>query len=460
MLIRISFQLRTLFIGFMICQALMASAEDDKKLIYRLEIAEEITPGMARKASQAVNEAVTLKADFILISMNTYGGMLDAADSIRTRFLNSPIPIIVFIDNNAASAGALIAIACNRIYMRPGSSIGAATVVNQNAEALPDKYQSYMRAMMRATAEARGRNPRIAEAMVDPRSYIPNVNDSGKVLTFTPSEALKHGYCDGTADNWREVLAKEGITNYDVKIYDPTWVESIIGFLIHPGISGVLILVMLGGIYFEMQSPGIGIPLFAAILAAILYFAPLYLEGLAANWEILLFIIGMALILVEIFIIPGFGIAGIAGIICVVTGLSVSMLNNKGFDFSGISTNQILTSVSIVILSMGGSLIVFFTLGKGLMSTPAFNKLILKDSLPVGSSNVFMASGGDMIGQEALATTPLMPGGKILFNGEVISASSEFGYIEKGSQVVITRYDGIAPMVRLKKPDESTDQKS
>ena len=335
--------------------------------------------------------------------------------------------------------------------MRSGSSIGAATVVNQNAEAMPDKYQSYMRSMMRATAEARHRNPHIAEAMVDPRVYIPNINDSGKVLTFTPSEAVANGFCDGIADSWRDVLALEKITGYDTKLYNPTWVENLIGFLIHPGVSGVLILVMLGGLYFEMQHPGIGIPLIAAILAAILYFAPLYLEGLAANWEILVFVIGILLILLEIFVIPGFGVTGIAGIIFVIGGLSVSMLNNKGFDFSGLGSQQILTSLTIVILSMVGSLILFFTMGKSLMHSKAFNKMVLNDVMTAGSGSDFSVDSSGMVGQEATTTTTLRPSGKILFRGEVMTASAEFGYIEKDTPVIIIRYDGMAPVVRPKK---------
>lgn len=444
----------TVIFTFLVCLLSNVYAVETK-LIYRLSIKEEITPAMARKVNQAVNEAISLKADYILIEMNTYGGMLDAADSIRTKLLNSPIPVIVFIDNNAASAGALIAIACNRIYMRTGSSIGAATVVNQNAEAMPDKYQSYMRSMMRATSEARQRNPHIAEAMVDPVISIPGVIDSGKVLTLTPSEAIKNGFCDGMAENWREVLEKEQISSYNSKIYNPSWIERIIGFLIHPAVSGVLILVMLGGLYFEMQHPGIGFPLFAAILAAILYFAPLYLEGLAANWEILVFVSGLILIAMEIFIIPGFGITGILGIIFTVGGLAASMLNNQGFDFSGIGTSQIFTSVAIVILSMVGSLALFFTLGKGVMHTTAFKKMVLQDVMPLGNGVENQQVVHEWIGQEAITATSLRPSGKIMFRGEIISASAEFGYIEKDILVTITRYDGIAPMVRAKKETTS-----
>ncbi|NNM15988.1 MAG: nodulation protein NfeD, partial [Bacteroidia bacterium] len=142
--------------------------QDSTVLIYNFKMDKEIAPPMWRITDLAIDEAEKMKADFICIEMNTYGGMLDAADSIRTKILNTDIPVYVFINNNAASAGALISIACDKIYMTSGANIGAATVVDQNAEALPDKYQSYMRSMMRATAEANDRDPQIAEAMVDP----------------------------------------------------------------------------------------------------------------------------------------------------------------------------------------------------------------------------------------------------------------------------------------------------
>ena len=200
----------------------------------------------------------------MMIHMNTYGGLLDAADSMRTRLLNLHIPVVAYIDNNAASAGALISIACNRIYMSSGASIGAATVVNEKAEAIPDKYQSYMRAMMRSTAEKRGRNPLIAEAMVDPRTYIPGVNDSGKVLTFTTSEAIKNGYCEGEAESMEDVLAMENIGNYHIETYIPSFMEQVISLLINPAVSGILLLIMLGGVYFELQTPGVGFPIMAA----------------------------------------------------------------------------------------------------------------------------------------------------------------------------------------------------
>ncbi|MBT8195720.1 MAG: nodulation protein NfeD, partial [Bacteroidia bacterium] len=243
----------------------------------------EIAPPMWRITDLAIDEAEKMKADFICIEMNTYGGMLDAADSIRTKILNTDIPVYVFINNNAASAGALISIACDKIYMTSGANIGAATVVDQNAEALPDKYQSYMRSMMRATAEANDRDPQIAEAMVDPDVEVKGISKAGKVLTFTASEAVEHNYCDGIVSSKEEMFASENINNIQFVEYAEGTIDKIIGFLINPMVSGILMLVIIGGLYFELQSPGVGFPILASVTAAVLYFAPLYLEGLAEN---------------------------------------------------------------------------------------------------------------------------------------------------------------------------------
>src|SRR5690554_816043 len=170
--------------------------ENSEKLVYKFNIKQDITRATWRQTQQAFEAADSLGADLFLIHMNTYGGTVLDADSIRTKILQSRIPVHVFIDNNAASAGALISIACDSIYMRPGGSIGAATVVNQTGQSMPDKYQSYMRSTMRATAEAHGkdtivagkdtiyrwrRDPKIAEAMVDPSVFIEGIIDTGKV---------------------------------------------------------------------------------------------------------------------------------------------------------------------------------------------------------------------------------------------------------------------------------------
>ena len=251
-------------ITFINLSAIDEGKDDGKTLVYVFGIKEEIAKPAFRITQKAIEEAEHLGANYIIIHMNTYGGLVDAADSIRTKILNTQIPVFVFIDNNAASAGALISIAADSIYMRAGGNIGAATVVNQSGAAMPDKYQSYMRSTMRSTAESHGkdttivdndtiikwhRDPLIAEAMVDPRTYIEGIIDTGKVLTFTTEEAIKYGYCEGAANSIDEVIKNAGISNYEIKEYKPSGLDKFIGLLLKPAIQGILILLIIGGLY-------------------------------------------------------------------------------------------------------------------------------------------------------------------------------------------------------------------
>ena len=430
---------------------------DKKTIVFKFNIMQNIAPAVWRQTRQAFAEADSMHADLILIHMNTYGGTVLDADSIRTKIINSRIPVYVFIDNNAASAGALISIACDSIYMRKGASIGAATVVNQTGEKMPDKYQSYMRSIMRSTSESHGgdtiingkdttfhwfRDPKIAEAMVDESIYIPGIIDTGKVLTFTPSEAMKYGFSEGIAENIPEVLKEIGVENYELVEYKPTALEKFIGFLVNPIVSGILIMAILGGIYFELQTPGIGFPLIIAITAAVAYFAPLYLEGLAANWEIMIFIIGLILIALEIFVIPGFGIAGLLGILLSFTGLVLSLIDNFNFNFEGVSPDKIVSALTTVVLALFGGFVLSIMLSKKLFTanSGAFKNLSLHTIQEKSEGYVSVdASVKDLIGKEGTAFTVLRPSGKVKVDGKTYDAAANVGMIDRGEAVVVVR---------------------
>ena len=429
----------------------------EKKLVYKFNIKDNIAPAVWRQTKQAFEAADSLDADLMIIHMNTYGGTVLDADSIRTKIINSSLPVYVFIDNNAASAGALISVACDSIFMRKGGSIGAATVVNQTGEEMPDKYQSYMRSIMRATAESHGgdsifteqdtifkwfRDPKIAEAMVDESVYIEGIIDTGKVLTFTPSEAVKYGFCEGIAENIPEVLEQIGIEEYEIVEYKPTALEKFIGFLVNPLVSGLLIMAILGGIYFEMQTPGIGFPLGIAIVAAVAYFAPLYLEGLAANWEILLFIVGLILIAIEIFVIPGFGIAGILGILLSFTALVISLLDNVNFNFENVEPEKIMTALTTVVVAMFSGFVVSIIVGKkvftansGALKNLALQSVQEKESGFVGVDTSY----NEMVGKEGIAYTVLRPSGKVQIEGKIYDAMATMAMIEKGEAIKVVK---------------------
>ncbi len=428
------------------------------KRVYIIDIKENIAPPVWRMMQKSFEDALDREADLIVLHMNTYGGMVQIADSMRTKVLNSNLPVIVYVDNNAASAGALISIACDSIYMRSGSNIGAATVVNQTAEEMPDKYQSYMRATMRSTAQAQGRDPRIAEAMVDPDVYVPGISDSGKVLSFTASEAIENGYCEGIYENLDDVIQAYGFTDYEKLRYEPTVIDHIIGFLINPFVNGILIMLIIGGIYFELQTPGVGFALITSALAAVLYFAPLYLEGLAGHWEILLFVIGVILIAVEIFAIPGFGVAGVSGLVLMVTGLTLSLVHNVGFDFSMVETGNLVTAFSTVIIATFMALITaYFVSMKMFAGNPGmFEKLPLRDALTSETGYTSADKGmAGMINKKGTAYTVLRPSGKISIDDDIYDAAAESGYIEKGEVVEVVGYHNTQLIVsRLFDDDE------
>ncbi|MGD1844812.1 MAG: nodulation protein NfeD [Salibacteraceae bacterium] len=429
-------------VGFAQTDTTTSPSGEEKLLVYTFDIKEEIASPVWRTTQRAMAEADSIEADLVLVQMNTYGGRVDMADSIRTRLLHAKMPVYVFIENNAASAGALISIACDSIYMRSGSTIGAATVVNQNAEAAPDKYQSYFRNKMRATAEANGRDPDIAEAMVDPDKYVPGVSDSGKVVTFSVAEAIENGFCEAMVGSAAEALEHAGITNYEIRKYKASNMDSVIKFLLNDALRGILVLIMIGGIYFELQTPGVGFPIVGAMVAAVLYFAPAYLEGLAANWEIVLFFVGLVLLAVEVFAIPGFGVAGFSGIMLIITSLVLTMWDNDGLDFSFVDGEAIARSLLIIVLSsalaLGGSV----WLGGRLLQTHMLSRMVL-DTVQARSEGYVGtdANHHHLVGARGTAATVLRPSGKVEINGDLYDATAGIGFIEKDTVIEVAKYE-------------------
>ena len=434
-----------------------------KPLVYQIDIQQEIDNTTWLYLKNGLAEAERLQAQAVLIHMNTYGGLLEAADSMRTAILYSPIPVSVFIDNNAASAGALISIACQRIYMRKGANIGAATVVDQTGKAMPDKYQSYMRSMIRSTAESHGkdtlitqqdtifrwhRDPLIAEAMVDDRVVVPNLIDSGKVLTFTAQEAMKWHYCEGLAESVDQVITEYmGYSNYDLASYQPSWYDRVKGFLLSPMLQSLLIMLIIGGIYFEMQTPGIGFPLATSVVAALLYFAPLYIDGLAQSMEILAFLLGLLLLLVEIFVIPGFGIAVISGIVLIVGGLTLSLLGNRDFDFQQVSAADSGRAALTVLLGLGIGFALILWLSHKIGSKGPLRRMALNTDLGEAISS---PTHPELIGKEGIAQTVLRPSGKVWIEGKVYDGISESGFVEKGEPIVVVKSENAQLYVMTK----------
>jgi len=423
--------------------------------IMTMEIDNVIDPRMNRYTELALDHASEIEADIIIIKMDTYGGAVNDADEIRTRILEYPKPIWVFINKNAASAGALISIACDSIYMAEGSSIGAATVVTQDGSAAPDKYQSYMRSIMRSTAEATGRDPRIAEAMVDEDIEIPGVSETGDVITFSTSEALKYDFCEGEVNSLEELFELTNIENYTLDEFRLSTSEKIIRVFLNPLISGLLILIILGGIYFELQTPGVGFPILAAVVATLLYFIPYYLNGLAENWEIIMFIAGVVLIALEVFVIPGFGIAGISGLVLTIGALLLVMLNNDLFDFSFVKTGEVFQAVAAILAGLFGSVILMFFGGVRLTNTRFFKRIALQTVQDRKEGYTSNFKSESLLGRSGKTYTVLRPSGKVIIDDVLYDAYTRGDYIQKDEEIIVVSEEGTSLKVRKKSEQDS-----
>lgn len=438
-----------IYIALLISFALSGNASEKEPIVFVFDLKAEIDPRTSRHVENALDEATDAQADYVIIDLDTYGGAVNDADHIRQLILDYPQPVFVYINKNAASAGALISIACDSIYMEKGANIGAATVVmGGSGEKAPDKYQSYMRSMMRSTAEANNRNPKIAEAMVDQDLFVEGVSEEGQVITFTTDEAIKNGFCEAEVNSIQDILARNNITDYELEKYTPTATEDIISLFLNPAISSILILIILGGIYFELQSPGIGFPLAAAIVAAVLYLVPYYLSGMAANWELLIIGIGFLLILLEVFVVPGFGVTGISGILLTIAGLTLVMLENDFLDFTFVSGTRIATaliSVTSALLIGGGGMFFF---GHKLLGSPLMKSVVLGNDMTAEKGYTADFLETSFIGNTALTHTVLRPSGKVKIDNEIYDATSEGDFIGKDVLVEVVKQNGSSLRVR------------
>ena len=370
-----------------------------------------------------------------MIDLDTYGGAVDAADSIRSAILRYDKPVAAYVNMQAASAGALISIACDSIYMKTGSSIGAATVVDQTGNVMPDKYQSFMRGMMRSTAQATGRDPHIAESMTD----------TANVLSMTPTEAMAVGYCEGVYETVDEVAqAMAGDKEFVVKSMedDMTFLDKLIQLLLNPLLQSIFMMMIIGGIFVEIRTPGIGLPLVTAIIGALLYFAPGYLGHLVSYWEILLFVAGLILIGIEIFVLPGFGVAGITGIVAVVLSLAFAMVDNiELFNWDGtLNLQPIIQPLGIVIISAAAAVFGSVWLVKKLYATRSFDHIALRQEMKSEDGFTGVVSGLDsLVGETVTVFTDMRPGGKVkTADGRIVEATLKFGgFASKGETLKV-----------------------
>lgn len=433
-----------LIILFLISSVILLNAQKKVHIAY---IDGEIDLGLAPYISRVVSDAEKDNAEAIIFKINTFGGRVDAATQIKDAIIGTDLLTIAFINNRAISAGALIALSCKKIVMVPGSSIGAATVVDQTGEKVGEKYQSYMRSEMRSTAEKNGRPVNIAEGMVDERIVIPGLVDSTQLVTLTSEEALKYGIADTLLVHMDDVYALYNLQDAELIYQKSNWAEDVVRFLNNGIISSILIMIGIFGLIAEIKSPGWGVPGTAGLIALSLFFGSSYILQLASIIEILMFVVGLGLILVEVFVIPGFGVAGISGVALIIVSLFLSMLGADPFlDFNAISMAIIRLTIGLV-----AALILIFLVARFLPKSNIFKKFILSEEEKADAGYTSRSNLSELLGAEGVALTTLRPAGTAEFNGKRVDVVTDSEYIDHGKQVIVTAVEGMRVVVREKK---------
>ncbi len=458
-----SARLRRLAIAGCLLTAVLAGgvrdpiAQASAPIVYVVPIEGTIDLGLAPFLARIMREAKAQGAAAVVLDINTFGGRVDAAVAMRDTLINAPVRTIAFVNQRAISAGALIALACQTLIMTKGGTIGAAAPVLGGAGGAPqaadEKSVSYVRSEFRATAETRNRPPLFAEAMVDADVEIPGVVEKGKLLTLTASQALEHKVAELSADSLEAALAAAGLPNAATRFANESWAENVVRFLTHPVVSSLLMTIGLLGLLVEIRTPGFAAPGTIGVIALGLFFWGHWIVQLAGWEELLLVTIGVLLLATEVFILPGFTVAGMAGITALVAGMALALVG------AGATVSTIVTAFGRVAVAILFALAGALVLVRFLPRLPFGRRLVL-DSGMAADLGYVSAPEGDKgwLGKAGRAVSPLRPSGIAELDGSRVDVVSNGGFIDAGTAIQVMRVDGNRIVVRPTGPDgETTD---
>lgn len=439
------------------------AAPGPQPVVFIVPVERDVDPVLDMMINRAIRDARGQDADAIILDMNTFGGRLDAATRIRDRLVTLEIPTYTYVNPKAISAGALIALATDRIVMSKGSNIGAALPVQVGSggmTAADEKIISVMASEMRKTAKAKGHPPDIAEAFSNPDFELPGLKEKGDILTLDYDRAVELGLAAYTAASMEDLLVAEGLRGARIERFEETPTDRFARFLVSPAVMGILMAIGVAGIFIEMKTPGVGLPGAVGIAALGIYFFGSYLAHLSGYMEIISFVLGVALVAVEIFVIPGFGVAGVSGILLMVGALFFALFNMapEGFDFNFRRIEGPLWTMTISMLS---TLPVIWLAGYILPKTPFYSQLTLAPPAPTlaGSGQPATAEGAAPSeapaapasperGQRGRTITQLRPAGKAIIEGRRVDVVSEGEFVDAGAEVEIVSVQGARIAVR------------
>ena len=408
-------------------------ADNEKVLIVPIE--ETVEKGLYAFLNRAVQTAEEENASAIIFEINTPGGAVDAAGQIGRLLTSTNIKTISFVNKQALSAGAYIALNTDEIYMVPGSTMGSAAIIDQQGNAAGKKAESYWFAAMQSAAAQTDRDPVYALAMADESVDLPDLGaPKGKLLTLTAEQAKEVGYSEGTVDSRAELLKVLGFEGADIQTIDESFAEKVARFITHPVVIPILLSIGSLGLVLELYSPGFGIPGLMGLSALLLFFYGHMVAGLAGYETLILFVIGIGLIIAEFFL-PG-GIAGIAGIAAVLGSLFLAADNAAHMGMSILIAMGVSILASILMIKVFGKKMKFF------------KKIILTDSTNTEKGYISNKSRLELIGLEGYALTALRPSGTVVIGDERIDVVSEGGFILKGAKIKVVKAEGSRIVVR------------
>jgi len=416
-------------------------AQGSGPAVYVIPVRQTIESGLEAFLKRAFREAEEARAERIVLVINTNGGRLENAQNIGDLVSSSPVPVTAFVESKAFSAGAYIALNADQIVMRPGSSIGAAAMVDAAGNLVDNpKMISAWTAEMRDAAEASGRDPNIAAAMADPNfsGEVPGLGrDAIGVLTLTAEEALRVGYADHLAGSVDETIEWLGLGQRAVVHVEPTPAEKAARVLTQPGVMLILLIIGIAGVVIELIVPGFGVPGVVGVLSLALYFFGQYVAGFAGMESVALFVAGIVLLVLELFV-PSYGILGILGGAAVIGGIATA-----AYDAGD--------AVISLLYACGAAAVLAAIAGYVFRKRGVWNKFILREALTAEEGYVPKETRTDLEGKTGTALTPLRPAGVVLIDGERIDAVSEGGFVEPGARIRVTRVEGLRVVVRQMK---------
>lgn len=410
--------------------------------VYRVGVSGVVEMGLAPYVSRSLREAQAAGAVAAFLDIDTPGGRIDAAERIADAVRNAGIPVYAYVNPRALSAGALIAMSTNGIYMRPGAVIGAATPVDGQGVKASEKMVSAMRAEFRAVAEQRGLDPKLAEAMVDENMEIPGLVGKGQLLTLSTGEAVRLRFAKGEVSDDQALLKAIGYPDAQVVTTEPNWAEGLVRFLTNPLVAPLLLSLGILGLVFEIKTGAFGLGGIVSLTALGLFFGSSLILGLAGWEEILLLGLGVIALAVEIFILPGFGVAGILGILAIIGSMVLAMMG------AAPTTGDIAQALAVLGASLFITAAVIYAWFRHLPSSGRFRGLLLQGSVQRSEGFVSAPSRGDLIGLDGVALTDLRPSGTARVGEERLDVVTEGGFIAEGSRVRIVQSDGYRHVVR------------